>query len=391
MALFFGGGSCEGSNSSSPRRVKEEIRPFLGNCCGEDVWQVDNSFLRSRVNTLFSTCSRMEVGCCMSIVFSAESAGQLLQHRAMHSCYSRASIVFLDDQLTNLSPRKLSTSRHHHSERSSFDIHLVMIECSWFAHWHMNILMAFYPCNGANDFFKINAFLLTISLCTTRLFFQYITILSSSLCRSIESDKHNIDLGDGTNSHTSVDSNSVEFSSCLALKQQGGGTDEGLPMWLSEADLWSSSEMIWCLREWVLLQFLDVRLEDEYRMLTMKHLLTVHLEQLLIASVAPNTREKCKIQLDHAQAHKGFCYDEYVLVIGSGCNKQWLQLLPIETWELSRISSLYELLPPVYDYVLTNSVLLGVLRTDFLMNICQHHLSIRNNLVDEFRSVICAN
>ncbi|GJV39615.1 hypothetical protein Tco_1418055 [Tanacetum coccineum] len=28
-----------------------------------------------------------------------------------------------------------------------------------------------------------------------------------------------------------------------------------------------------------------------------------------------------------------------------------LQLLPIETWELSRISSLYVLLPPVYDYV----------------------------------------
>ncbi|GJY06934.1 retrovirus-related pol polyprotein from transposon TNT 1-94 [Tanacetum coccineum] len=39
--------------------------------------------------------------------------------------------------------------------------------------------------------------------------------------------------------------------------------------------------------------------------------------------------------------HKGFCYDEYELKIGSGCNKPWLQLLPIETWELSRISSLY--------------------------------------------------
>ncbi|GKB36167.1 retrovirus-related pol polyprotein from transposon TNT 1-94 [Tanacetum coccineum] len=47
----------------------------------------------------------------------------------------------------------------------------------------------------------------------------------------------------------------------------------------------------------------------------------------------------------------GFCYDEYELVIGFVYNRQWLQLRPIETWELSRISSLYELLPPVYDYV----------------------------------------
>ncbi|GKF87733.1 hypothetical protein Tco_0258610, partial [Tanacetum coccineum] len=36
-------------------------------------------------------------------------------------------------------------------------------------------------------------------------------------------------------------------------------------------------------------------------------------------------------------------------LVRAASNRQWLQ--PIETWELSRISSLYVLLPPVYDYV----------------------------------------
>ncbi|GKG11548.1 hypothetical protein Tco_0342948, partial [Tanacetum coccineum] len=79
----------------------------------------------------------------------------------------------------------------------------------------------------------------------------------------------------------------------------------------------------------------------------------------------------------HAQAHKGFCYDEYELVIGSGCNKQWLQLLPIETWELSRRSSWYGLLPPVYDYVFQLRRFVEEFSEQTFDEICQHLHSIQ--------------
>ncbi|GKB21309.1 hypothetical protein Tco_0855232, partial [Tanacetum coccineum] len=93
----------------------------------------------------------------------------------------------------------------------------------------------------------------------------------------------------------------------------------------------------------------------------------------------------------HAQAHKGFCYDEYELVIGYGCNKQWLQLLPIETWELSRISSLYVLLPPVSITSFNNAILLRSSRNRLLMKYSNTFKVFGHNLVDEFRSIICAN
>ncbi|GJU08287.1 hypothetical protein Tco_1124717, partial [Tanacetum coccineum] len=65
---------------------------------------------------------------------------------------------------------------------------------------------------------------------------------------------------------------------------------------------------------------------------------------------------------------------------------QWLQLRPIETWELSRISSLYELLPPVYDYVLLRSS-----RNRLLMSYANTFIVCRQSLVDEFCSIICVD